>query len=90
MVKYTAEIRFPIIPNPTVFGLVFAEAGNVWNNINTTLPFDLKRSVGFGGRVYMPLVGLLGLDIAYGFDNFDPGTGKSGKWKTHFQFGQTF
>jgi len=90
LIKYTAEIRFPIVSNPTVYGLLFAEAGNVWENIQYTMPFDLKRSIGFGGRVYMPLVGMLGLDIGYGFDYIDRSTGKKGKWKTHFQFGQTF
>jgi len=91
MLKYTTEIRFPIIPNPTMFGLIFAEAGNTWVNVSDTDPFDLKRSVGIGARIFMPMIGIIGFDYAYGFDNIDPTTGKRyGKWKPHFVFGRSF
>ncbi len=91
ILKWTYEIRFPILPNPTVFGLLFAEAGNTWENIQSTNPFDLKRSTGFGFRVFMPMMGLLGLDIGYGFDHFDKNTNRrKGEWKFHFQFGRYF
>ncbi len=91
ILKWTYEIRFPILPNPTVFGLLFAEAGNTWKNIQSTNPFDLKRSAGFGFRVFMPMMGLLGLDIGHGFDHYDMKTNKKrGQWKFHFQFGRNF
>ncbi|NOG44072.1 MAG: outer membrane protein assembly factor BamA [Calditrichaeota bacterium] len=90
MVKSTLELRFPIAPNPTIFGLFFAEAGNTWQNVGDTNPFELRRSVGAGVRLFMPLVGIIGIDFGYGFDYYDPVTGDpiDGKWKVHFQFGR--
>ena len=91
LLKWSTELRFPILPNPTVFGLIFAEAGNTWEDIQHTNPFDLRRSAGFGFRVFMPMMGLLGLDIGYGFDHFVKDTNKrKGEWKFHFQFGRYF
>ncbi|MFZ5516752.1 MAG: outer membrane protein assembly factor BamA [Candidatus Zhuqueibacterota bacterium] len=91
LLKYTTEIRFPIIPNPTMFGLIFAEAGNTWANVTDTDPFDLRRSVGIGARIYMPMIGIIGFDYAYGFDNYNTSTGKRyGQWKPHFVFGRSF
>jgi len=91
LLKYTTEIRFPIIPNPTMFGLIFAEAGNTWTNVTDTDPFDLRRSVGIGARIYMPMIGIIGFDYAYGFDNYNTSTGQRyGQWKPHFVFGRSF
>jgi len=91
LLKYTAEVRFPIIPNPTMFGLIFAEAGNTWDNVSDTDPFVLRKSVGIGARIFMPMIGIIGFDYAYGFDYFDPVTGKMfGRWKPHFVFGRSF
>jgi len=91
MLKYGAEIRIPIAPNPTVFGMIFGEAGNTFQDLKHTTPFDLRRSVGVGVRIFMPLLGVIGFDYAYGFDNIDAATGKRfGQWKPHFVFGQSF
>jgi len=89
-VKYSGELRYPLSLDPfPIFVLAFAEAGNVWADINKTDPFDLNRSVGFGVRLFLPAVGLIGFDFGYGFDrikvqNLDP------KWLFHFQFGRGF
>jgi len=89
MVKSTLELRFPIAPNPTIFGLFFAEAGNTWQDIGDTNPFELRRSVGAGVRLFMPLVGIIGIDFGYGFDYSDiSGAPIDGDWKVHFQFGR--
>ncbi len=91
MLKYQMELRVPIAPNPTVFGLAFAEAGNTWADLSRTNPNDLRRSVGVGARVFMPLLGVIGFDYAYGFDYLDTETGKrQGRWKPHFVFGRSF
>lgn len=91
MFKYSTEIRFPISPNPTIFGLAFAEAGNTWPSLGKTDLFDLRRSVGVGVRIFMPVLGILGFDYAYGFDNINLTTGeKQGRWKPHFVFGRSF
>lgn len=88
MVKSTLELRFPIAPNPTIFGLLFAEGGNAWSTIGETNPFELRRSVGAGIRLFMPLVGIIGIDFGYGFDYYDQLGNREGRWKVHFQFGR--
>jgi len=90
MTRYTAEIRVAVALEPIPFYLLtFVEAGNVFENIETTNPFDLRRSAGFGARLLINPVGLIGFDIGYGFDRkivdgLDP------KWEFHFQFGKGF
>jgi outer membrane protein insertion porin family len=88
MVKSTLELRFPIAPNPTIFGLLFAEGGNAWSTIGEMNPFELRRSVGAGIRLFMPLVGIIGIDFGYGFDYYDQLGNREGRWKVHFQFGR--
>ncbi|PIS27726.1 MAG: outer membrane protein assembly factor BamA [Candidatus Marinimicrobia bacterium CG08_land_8_20_14_0_20_45_22] len=94
LLKYTLEYRFPVSNNPTIYGLLFAEAGNTWKTLKSTDPFDVKRSAGIGVRFFMPMMGMLGVDFGYGFDDIDPegqtGYGKPQGWKTHFIFGSQF
>jgi outer membrane protein insertion porin family len=90
MLQTTLELRFPIITNPMAFGILFAEAGNTWQDLKHTDPFDLRRSIGIGARVFMPMVGMIGFDLAYGFDNRDASGRPIGAWKTHFVFGRGF
>ncbi|MFH1851008.1 MAG: outer membrane protein assembly factor BamA [Candidatus Neomarinimicrobiota bacterium] len=97
IVKYTAEFRFPFSENPVVYSLAFAEAGNVWQSHQLTEPLhlprtsalNLRRSVGFGIRFFMPMVGMLGFDMGYGFDDIT-GDGKASGWNYHIIFGQQF
>ncbi len=87
MFKYSAEVRLPVIPNPTMYLLTFFEAGNVFQSLQTSDPFDVKRSWGFGFRLFMPMVGIMGLDIGYGIDKTNK---RIGYPKYHFQLGQMF
>ncbi len=68
--RYTLELRYPLSLNPssTIYALTFVEAGNSWLGSQGFDPFDMKRSAGFGVRVFLPMFGMLGLDWAYGFD----------------------
>ncbi len=90
--RYTMELRFPITLNPqaTIFILGFAEAGNTWPSFKTYNPFDVKRSAGFGLRVFLPMFGLLGVDYGWGFDPVpgNPGAG-NGVGQFHFTIGGT-
>lgn len=89
--KFMLELRYLLSPNPNaqIFALSFVEAGNNFNEFEQYSPFNLKRSAGVGLRIFMPMFGLLGVDLGYGFDNI-PGTiGRSG-WQTHFVIGQQF
>lgn len=90
MFKYGLEFRFPIIPNPTTFGILFTEAGEAWPELSNVDPFNLRRSVGFGARIYMPMIGIIGFDYAYGFDNINSAGQKYGSWHPHFVFGRSF
>ena len=78
----TFEQQFPII-HP-LHGLFFADAGNAWNSWQELQPFKLLWGAGFGARIEVPLLGNLGLDVAYGFDRDRPG------WRTHFLLGNAF
>ena len=85
--KFTFELRYPIIlqPSSTIYALVFAEGGNCWSDIKKFNPFQIKRSAGVGVRIFLPMVGLLGVDWGYGFDG--PAGSKS---QFHFVIGQQF
>jgi outer membrane protein insertion porin family len=72
-----------------IFLLAFAEAGNVWPTFKKTNIFDLKRSVGFGARLILPAVGIIGFDLGYGFDRKSV-DGQDPSWLFHFQFGRGF
>jgi outer membrane protein insertion porin family len=90
--RYTLELRYPVSLNPqaTIFLLGFAEAGNTWRNFRTFNPFDVKRSAGFGMRVFLPMFGMLGIDYGWGFDSVPgkPAIG-NGKGQFHFTIGGT-
>lgn len=88
MARFLAEVRFALSLNPfPIYLLSFAEAGNVWANIRTVDPFGLNRAAGFGLRLLLNPIGLIGFDVGYGFDP-DPITGQRSGWRFHFQFGR--
>lgn len=89
--KHVMELRFLVSPNPsaTIFLLGFAEAGNNWGSYAEYNPYNLKKSAGFGARIFMPAFGLLGLDWGYGFDPIPGSTQRSGA-QFHFTIGQQF
>ncbi|RYU91099.1 outer membrane protein assembly factor BamA [Mucilaginibacter terrigena] len=88
--KYTMELRHPVITgqSATIFLLAFAEGGNVWDNFNQFNPFNVRRSVGVGARIFLPIFGLLGLDYGYGFDKI-PGQPDANKGHFHFTISQS-
>ena len=89
--KYTAELRYPVIlkPSSTIYVLGFLEGGNAFESWKKFSPFKIKRSAGFGVRLYLPVVGMLGIDWGYGFDAPANSTSKSGS-QFHFVLGQQF
>jgi outer membrane protein insertion porin family len=88
--KQSFELRYPVVRNPMIFVLGFAEAGNVWRTFEDTNPTDLKRSVGLGIRLFMPFIGMIGLDYGLGLDYLDARGLRTTKWVPHFQFGRGF
>ena len=90
MTRFTTELRVAVTLEPIPFYLLaFAEAGNVFENIEKTDPFNLRRSAGFGARILINPVGLIGFDVGYGFDRLAV-DGIAPKWTFHFQFGKGF
>lgn len=89
--KFTFELRYPITmgQQATIYALGFAEAGNTWSDTKDFKPFELKRSVGVGVRIFMSAFGMLGFDFGYGFDRTMYSAEPSG-WQTHFIIGQQF
>ena len=86
--RLTLELRYPfLLGNTTIYGLTFLEAGNAWTDPKKFNPFDMKRSAGAGVRIFLPMVGLMGIDWAYGFDKV---WGKKGGSQFHFILGQEF
>lgn len=88
--KFTVELRYPLVlqAQSTIYALLFLEGGNSWSDIRDFNPFQIKRSAGFGVRVLLPIVGMLGIDWGYGFDPIEDKT-RSGS-NFHFVIGQQF
>lgn len=88
--RLTLELRYPfLLGNTTIYGLGFMEGGNAWNDVKNFNPFNMKRSAGVGVRIYLPMVGLMGIDWGYGFDR-DNVNGSKGGSQFHFILGQEF
>ncbi|MGF1924539.1 MAG: BamA/OMP85 family outer membrane protein [Bacteroidia bacterium] len=87
--KYVIELRYPIISSQqaTAFLTTFAEAGNTWNKFSDFNPFNVRRSVGVGAKIFLPIFGLLGIDYGYGFDKI-PGIPDANKGQFHFSIAQ--
>ena len=86
--RMSLELRYPfLLGNTTIYGLGFIEGGNAWTEAKKFNPFDMKRSAGIGVRIFLPMVGLMGIDWAYGFDKV---FGTRGGSQFHFILGQEF
>ena len=82
-------LRFPVRwqPSSTIDGVALVEGGNAWTQLENFNPFSLKRSAGVGVRIFLPMIGLMGIDWAYGFDKVQ---GERGGSHFHFILGQEF
>ena len=89
--KYTTELRYAISLNPssTVYALAFLEAGNAWDSFDNYNPFQVKRSAGFGVRLMLPMIGMMGLDYGWGLDDI-VGRPDANGGQFHFSIGQQF
>jgi len=59
--------------------LAFYDMGNAFASYKDFNLYDLKRGAGIGIRVEIPMMGVLGFDLGYGFDRAQPG------FEPHFQ-----
>jgi outer membrane protein insertion porin family len=87
--KYVVELRYPVIAtqSATAFVVAFGEGGNTWDKFSDFNPFNIRRSVGVGAKIYLPIFGLLGIDYGYGFDKI-PGLPDANKGQFHFSIAQ--
>ena len=89
--RFTLELRYPfLLGNTTIYGLGFIEGGNAWTDVKQFNPFDIKRSAGVGVRIFLPMVGMMGIDWAYGFDRPYISSTSRGGSQFHFVLGQEF
>ena len=90
--RFTLELRYPfMLGNTTIYGLGFLEGGHAWVDTKKFNPFDMKRSAGLGVRIFLPMVGMMGIDWAYGFDKvYNNGSYQKGGSQFHFILGQEF
>lgn len=88
--RMSLEIRYPLMLESTsIYALGFLEGGNAWTRTSKFNPFDMKRSAGVGVRLFLPMIGMMGIDWAYGFDKVF-GTRSSSGSQFHFIIGQEF
>lgn len=87
--RFGLELHFPLMlqASTTIYALAFVEGGNAWTSVSKFNPFEMKRSAGVGARIFLPMVGMMGIDWAYGFDYVD---GQKGGSHFHFILGQEF
>jgi outer membrane protein insertion porin family len=94
--KYSLEMRYPAIANEQiqVIPYTFIDAGNSYLNFENFDPFNVKRSVGFGARLYLPVLGLVDLSYGYRLDGVNvPGSTANvmpGNWEFLFNIGSPF
>ncbi|MDJ1483158.1 outer membrane protein assembly factor BamA [Cytophagaceae bacterium YF14B1] len=87
--KYVTELRYPVTTSQTatIYMLGFMEAGNNWGSYKEFNPFNLRRTVGVGARIFMPAFGLIGIDFGQGLDPI-PGVSNNGLKTFIFSIGQ--
>lgn len=94
--KYSLELRYPAISSEQLqlIPYVFMDAGNAYENFSGFDPFDLKRSVGLGSRIFLPVLGLVDLSYGYRLDGVPGETANTtlmpGKWEFLFNIGSPF
>lgn len=83
------EMRLKL--NEQAFLLMFYDVGNTYENMTEAWQSrfsPLYHGVGVGVRLEIPMVGIMGIDLGYGFQKTPNGYGMS--WEPHFQVGTSF
>jgi outer membrane protein insertion porin family len=93
LLALTSELSFPILEQMLYFS-VFGDMGNTWPRVSDVNVEDLYPGAGLGIRLDIPMLGLLGFDLGYGFrkqnNNDDHFGNETNGWKFHFQMGRGF
>lgn len=89
--RLSMELRYPLMleGQTNMYALAFLEGGNAWDDVKDFNPFNLRRSAGIGVRISLPMIGMMGIDWAYGFQKVVNGR-KVGGSQFHFIMNQEF
>jgi outer membrane protein insertion porin family len=68
MFASTLELRYPVLEQQLYMG-VFGDIGNTWPGLAMMDLADLYKGVGFGLRLNIPMMGIMGFDFAWGLDD---------------------
>lgn len=82
------ELRFPL-PWEGFQGVLFADAGNVWNEPEDLSLDDLFTSLGFGLRTETP-IGIVRLDVGFPLDGRKEDDLMDDDYEVYFGFGHAF
>ncbi|WP_339044203.1 BamA/OMP85 family outer membrane protein [Cardinium endosymbiont of Tipula unca] len=88
--KFVSELRYPVVLAPTcIYLLGFIEMGDSWLNYSNYNLLAMKKSVGGGVRVILPisLIPMIGLDVAYRLDAVKGMNNRNSPVEFHFTFG---
>lgn len=90
--KYTTELRYPAVSSEQLqlIPYIFFDAGNSYANFSDFDPFNLKRSVGLGARLFLPVLGLVDLSYGYRLDGVEGTAVTPGQWEFLFNIGAPF
>jgi outer membrane protein insertion porin family len=82
------ELRYPLLEQQ-LYLLAFGDAGNAWSSLDKVDLGNLKKGAGVGLRINIPMMGMMGFDLGYGFDNISGKSfdGKPYGWKWSFLMG---
>jgi outer membrane protein insertion porin family len=95
MLVLSSMIQFPVLERQLYLS-IFGDMGNTWGSVAEVDPTDLNKGVGFGLRLLVPMLGLMGFDFAWRLDdpdrtplNNNPGTGAD-RFEFHFLMNRGF
>lgn len=90
--KYSMELRYPAISSEQLqlIPYLFFDAGNAYLTFSDFDPFSLKRSVGVGTRLFLPVLGLVDLSYGYRLDGVEGTSILPGQWEFLFNIGAPF
>ncbi|MDG5815755.1 outer membrane protein assembly factor BamA [Chitinispirillales bacterium ANBcel5] len=91
MLTSSLQLRYPLV-DQQVYLALFADVGNTWSRISDMSLNDLYKGVGFGLRVNVPMLGIMGFDFAWGLDDTSRDTFREepSGFQLHFIMNQGF
>jgi outer membrane protein insertion porin family len=91
LLKTSFELRLKLTEAPMlIYTLAYFDAGNLWKDYREVNLYEFQKGAGLGIRINVPMLGMMGLDVGYGFDYYNQ-FGEKADWRdqlrTHFRMG---